>query len=112
MANRVIEWMMSRDTGISSKSIVAVMTGANLDKCPDLDAPHDPADLGRCLRLLEQFPEWKLRMGEMSKAGRRWEIAVACWHEISASMEAEVGIDWSKGRSAPITYELMKERGL
>lgn len=108
---RIGKWLTSRDTGISSEAILAVMTGFDPSD-RNLDAPYDPSDLGRCLRLLEIFPEWKSRIPEMAKAGPRWAIAVSCWGEISRSMEEEVGIDWSKGKSAPRTYRLMKERGL
>ena len=31
--------------------------------------PSDPADLGRCLRLLREIPEWAPRMPEMAKRG-------------------------------------------
>ena len=37
-----------------------------------------------------------------------WEALVERWSEIAKSMDDEVGIDWSKDRSAPRTYELMK----
>jgi len=103
---------LSDDTGISSQSIVAVMTGCDLGKVKNLSAPHDPADLGRCLRLLERFPEWKPRLKLMAGVNERWAKAVECWDEIGVSMADEVGIDWSKGQKAPNTYKLMKARGL
>jgi hypothetical protein len=109
---RIGEWITSDGTGISSCAIVAIMMGADPAKMGRKDAPRDPADLGRCLRLLELIPEWKPRMHEMAKLGGRWPAAVKCWEEISACMDAEVGIDWSKGLSAPKTCDMMRRCGL
>jgi len=33
---------------------------------------------------------------------------VQIWDKAAECMDAEVGIDWSKGRSAPKTYKLMQ----
>lgn len=41
--------------------------------------------------------------------GPIWAALVARWDDLAASMEAEVGIDWTKGKSAPRTYELMRK---
>ena len=53
------DWLLSRDTGISSETILAVMTGSEIER-PGV--PHDTADFGRCHRLLGHFPEWRSRM--------------------------------------------------
>jgi hypothetical protein len=100
----VIRWFSDGDTGMSSKAIATHMTTGDCDG----SYPHDPADLGRCLRLLERFPDWKPRIGEMARYGSVWRAYAEHWDELAASMAAEVGINWSKGRSAPKTYDLMK----
>ncbi len=102
---RALAWVMSDDTGSSSKAICAYMTGSGSKQW---SYPHDPADLGRCLRLLHQIPEWKPRISEMAEHGPGWAGLIACWDDLAATMEDEVGIDWSKGRSAPDTYRLMQ----
>ena len=103
----VIAWFASDDTGMSSEAIAFHMTG--IKSCDTWwCAPSDPADLGRCLRLLERFPEWKARMGEMVIHGGEWIGIIPHWNELANLMTDEVGIDWSKGRSAPITYAAMK----
>lgn len=99
----VFKWLAGRDTGLSSKAIASHMT---CGWCDGTYPPADPADLGRCLRLLERFPEWKARMPEMAKY-KDWKNLIARWDEVAQSMADEVGIDWSKGRSAPKTYDLM-----
>jgi len=107
-AARLISWLTSGDTGVSSKAIAAHMTGGEVDRTWGWGHPHDPDDLGRCLRLLALFPEWAPRIGEMAAHGAGWAGLVARWDEIAASMADEVGIDWSKGKSAPRTYKLMQ----
>lgn len=105
LENRVILWLFSDDTGSSSKSICAHMVG-----CPfETSAPSDVSDLGRCLRLLDAFPEWVPRMPEMAAYGPEWSGLVAVWGDLTQSMKEEVGLSWEKAKKAPLTYQMMKE---
>lgn len=104
---RVCDWIVGPDTGSSSTSIWRHMIGIRYPSSR-ISYPHDPADLGRCLRLLELFPEWKGRISEMDEAGDEWASLSDRWEELASSMSDEVGINWEKARSAPETYELMK----
>jgi hypothetical protein len=102
---KVIKWMTGDDTGLSSQAIAAHMTTGECDG----SYPHDPADLGRCPRLLELFPAWKPRMPEMAAYGEVWAAYVPRWEEMASCMADEVGIDWKKGKRAERTYNLMRE---
>jgi hypothetical protein len=104
---KLATWFAGNDTGVSSCTIAASMAGANMDNVHS-GIPHDPGDLGRCLRLLEIFPEWKSRMPEMANLSKDWAKLMHNWDDIVQCMEGEVGINWSKGREAPKTYDLMK----
>lgn len=106
---KVIEWMHGSDTGASSLSLAAVMSGCDLAKIGVICHPHDPGDLGRCIRLLRRFPAWRSRLQVMACTTAAWEALVARWDELEASMDAEVGFHWEKGRSATKTYRLMRE---
>lgn len=104
---RLGAWLNSRDTGLSSEAIFHFMTLA----VPPEHHPHDPADLGRCLRLLERFPEWKPRMPELAAHDPFWAALLDCWGEIVSSFTQEAGgsipekyASWR----APKTYELMR----
>lgn len=106
---RLAEWLANGDTGASSEAI-ALWLGAKVKRRTwGAETPSDPSDLGRCLRLLEAFPEWKPRMSEMAEAGGNWPTFVEHWDEMAKSMADEVGIDWSKGKKAPRTYALIKK---
>lgn len=103
LTRRVFKWLLGRDTGSSSKAILAHMVcGVSHG-----EYPYDPADLGRCLRMLELFPEWKARIAEMAGYGKVWAVFIDHWDGLSSMMADEVGIDWSKGREAHRTYEFM-----
>lgn len=103
--SKVISWMTGSDTGMSSKAIAAHMTTGECDG----SFPCDPADLGRCLRLLDLFPEWERRMPEMGKYNSTWKRIAGAWPELRNLMTEEVGVDWSKGKRAERTYSAMKD---
>lgn len=103
---KALQWIVGGDTGISSETLWATMMGVKRD-WPSY--PHDPSDIGRCFRLLKLIPSWKKRLGEMRRLGPCWRVLVKHWDELEKMMDEEVGIDWSKGRSAPKTYERMCE---
>lgn len=104
---RIAQWLASGDTGMSSKAIMLWLSAGVKEDRWGAATPGDPADLGRCLRLLERIPEWKERIGEMAGAGGYWPTFVRRWDEMADSMEREVGIHWEKGKKAPLTYKLM-----
>ncbi len=104
---KALGWIVSRDTGLSSVAIWSNMTGVKPED--GWHYPSDPADLGRCLRLLKLIPTWRKRLPEMSRRDPCWRALVKHWDELEKLIANEVGIDWSKGRSAPRTYKRMKE---
>ena len=106
IARRALLWLAGGDSGMSSKAICYHMLGIKSDGS---FLPLDPSDLGRCLRLLELFPEWKPRMGEMARYSAQWAALVERWDELAEMMADEVGIDWSKGKGAQRTYAAMKD---
>jgi hypothetical protein len=88
VVERAFEWLLySRDTGRSSEAICAYMVGGvgNTSSAHPLDA----ADLGRCLRLLNQFPEWKARMWEMGDLTEEWSELVRHWDELATLYRQE-----------------------
>jgi hypothetical protein len=98
------QWLHSTDTGISSRAIFSVMTGTKermLDRW-GFGYPLDPDDFGRCYRLLNLFPEWKPRMGEMAPISSEWRRLVENWSELNDLFEEE-----SPSKSCPKLYARM-----
>lgn len=106
----VLDWLADDDTGLSSQTIALWITGRRKIKGWGAHTPSDPADLGRCLRLIDRIPVLRERLGEMAECSEEWRHMLIYWDEIEQSMRDEVGADWSKARSAPKTYDLMKTR--
>ena len=104
---RAVAWIRDGRVGMSSRAIHDHMLG--LKAKDGYSYPHDPDDLNRCLLLLDLIPEWKSRMPEMAQHSAAWAGLVGRWEEIVATFLEEVGLNWSKGKSAPRTYALMKQ---
>jgi hypothetical protein len=83
------EWLTCGDTGLSSITIWSVMTGRKPPRFRP-SVPIDPADFGRCHRLLQRFPEWRVRLGEVGAAYPEWAGLVRCWDELTALYEQEL----------------------
>lgn len=60
----IIDWATGDDTGVSSKALCRFMLGLTLRG--NYHHPHDQADRGRCMRLLNRVPEWWDRLDEMA----------------------------------------------
>jgi len=110
-------WLLSDDTGISSKVIFRAMSGLEPgDKC----TPSDPSDFGRCYRLLKKIPEWEARVKELGdlldyspivngeKRSNLWKVFSENYEELCRMYEQEcVGDYWS----APELHKKMKKLG-
>lgn len=106
--HKAMTWLAGGDTGLSSESIMYAAFGVMPKH--GYRPPSDPADLGRCLRLLRQFPEWPAERWQkpLAKSSFVWRAMINHWEDLKSSMENEVGLDWEKGDKAPKTYDLMK----
>lgn len=77
-----LDWMMSGETGVSSKTIMHVMEGCKPPRF-GADVPHDWADFGRCHRLLEAFPSYRERLHEMAFHYPMWGPLVREWGRLT-----------------------------
>lgn len=84
---QLLEWIAGPDTGISSKTIFAALTGITWTERFSPDIPHDPDDFGRCYRLLLIFPEWRFRLAEVAMRFPVWGPMIAIWDELTAMWE-------------------------
>jgi len=105
--NNIIEWLNGEDTGMSSRFMVAVLTGTKW--VDDFDAqphPHDVSDFGRCYRMLNAIPQFKNDLDKLKPYGDVWPKLIDNWDEMTRLYER----DRSIGR-CPELYKLMKELG-
>lgn len=68
-----LQWIVSNDTGVSSKTIWSVIMGVEPDYA---DVPADEADYGRCIRLLQLIPQWQSRLNEVVDKYPEWKEAI------------------------------------
>ena len=99
------EWILGSDTGVSSKTIWAVMVGVIIKETQcgsenGYDIPHDPDDFGRCYRLLKLFPEWKKRLKEIAKFLPKWRPMIREWRKMTVLYEED---------KLKTLYDLMQE---
>lgn len=107
---KVIQWLAGDDTGISSEALA--FTFLSVKRIPYLNPPADPADLGRCLRLIRKVPAVREMVDVLGNKHRGWRKAACVWDQLAKCMKAEVGIDWRKGDVATTTWAAMKKAGL
>jgi hypothetical protein len=102
-------WLRGPDTGISSLTIFSVLSKHHKDEAMGrLDGwppqrPLDPADFGRCHRLLNAIPAWRGRLPEVAEAYPKWGPLVRDWDKLEALYLEE----FPSGR-APKCYEAMQ----
>ncbi len=106
----VLDWLNTGEVGISSKCMAMWLAfGKRTERQPFGNYPHDPDDMDRCLKLLARVPALRERLPKMAELNKTWAALVARWSEIEAMQMDEIGLNWTKARSAPKTYALMKE---
>lgn len=79
-ALKAMAWMADGQTGVSSQAIAFKMCGIPLRDFNT--APRDAGDFSRCHKLLERYPEWRLRLNEMTALGRDWAALVPVWNKL------------------------------
>lgn len=102
---KFLEWLLFSDnTGVSSKTIGStIILGKPYEK-PGY--PYDPADLRRCVELLDAIPELRDHMGKVAKLNPVWSVMVKNWAALESSLRNEMKN--ADGR-APITYAAMQQ---
>lgn len=97
----LVDWLNSRDTGTSSKTLYAAHTGTFMEI---YDVPYDPSDFGRCYRLIKSFPEVRDSVCKTTRLCPRWEPFVKNWDRFTTIYER----DLPTGRSDELWDEMKK----
>ena len=101
----LVTWLARNRRGLSSEAIATHLTGVTIGSGDEKHYPHDPGDLGRCIRLLDAVPSFRPRMSEMATAGREWAALAAQWGQLETSYRCELN---GGNGMAPKTYALMR----
>lgn len=102
-----LEWITSDDTGLSSKTLWAVMVGS-VPATPR--APQDGDDFSRCYRLLARIPAWRERLSEVAERYPEWVGLVREWADLEALYVAQRGRDLYE-RMRPLIDEGLEAAG-
>lgn len=103
-AQTLSEWAASWDTGISSRTIFHTFMGYGGPQFAP-DVPYDPADFGRCYRLLKIAPpEWRANLAKVAARYPAWGPLVDRWDDLERLFEEELPTG-----KAPRLYALMRE---
>ncbi len=109
MITTIAEWLAVGERGLSSGAIALTALGV---RPTGLRAmwPNDPADLRRCLLLLEEVPETREKgLLVLAKWCPRWAALVRVWDRLSETLRSETGESLPARGSAPRTYALMRK---
>lgn len=112
--SRINKWLASGERGISSNTMLEVITGISatsgaFGRCE----PCDPDDFKRCWKLLNAVPELREEFPILANESDVWKALVDNWDELAAMMP-KVLEEWKGERPYPTAsrmYDRMKELG-
>ena len=109
MITSMTMWLAVGERGLSSEAIALTTLGLEPTGFR-ASWPLDPADLRRCLLLLEAVPETREKgLLVLAKRCPRWAALVEVWDRLSETLRSEIGESLPQRGTAPKTYTLMKE---
>ena len=109
MITSITMWLAVGERGLSSEAIALTTLGLQPTGWR-ASWPLDPADLRRCLLLLEAVPETRENgLLVLAKRCPRWAALVKVWDRLSETLRSETGENLPPRGSAPRTYALMQE---
>lgn len=82
----ITAWLESDDVGMSSKFMASVLTGKFK---AEFAIPHDPDDLGRCIRMVKAMPELEGLIHLMCDHGVMWKAVANNWERWNEMYQAE-----------------------
>ena len=109
MITNITMWLAIGERGLSSEAIALTTLGLRPTGWR-ASSPLDPADLRRCLLLLEAVPETRENgLLVLAKRCPRWAALVKVWDRLAETLRSETGENLPPRGSAPRTYALMQE---
>lgn len=87
---KIGEWLLSRDTGLSSIFMASVALGADASEIINPNYPHDAGDFGRCYRLVEQVPEIAQDFQRIADSSKEWGVIISRWPDLASQYEEDL----------------------
>ncbi len=100
---KYVQWLLSDDTGVSSETMLCAHIGVKRRRN---DAPYDPADFGRCYRLLKKFPEIRDSFSKIGRRVKAFKGILKEWDRLVVIYER----DLESGKSAELYAEIKRLR--
>jgi hypothetical protein len=105
------DWLRSGDCGVSSRTIYGLLGDDRAGWAAQLDAPYDPADFGRCYRLVRRFG-WRGRLHEVAARCPAWRPFVERWDDLCRQFEEEGrpdAVGFPTVERLPVLYEMIRQ---
>lgn len=107
LAMKVLEWQSKGGVGVSSATMASIALGMKKSFYHShFGAPSDPADLMRCMKLVDEIPEIRSHFKVIGDRVPAFKPILDHWDELIATLKAEIS---RPDRRAPKTYVRMKE---
>ncbi|EGQ5294863.1 hypothetical protein I4B40_002069 [Enterobacter cloacae] len=107
LAMKVLNWQTKGNVGVSSATMASIALGLNKSFYHErFGEPLDPADLRRCMLLVEEIPEIRDSFPLIAKKVKRFAPILREWDSLTALLKLELK---RPDKRAPKTYEWMKE---
>lgn len=103
-AKKIGEWLMSDDTGLSSKYLAGILLAADSEVVDRINYPHDPSDFGRCLRLVRLL-DCRDEIEVMSYVSFEWDAVVRNWDRWAELYDQAERTD---GKSTELYWEMVE----
>ena len=101
----LLSWLLGRETGRSSLTIVAYYYGLTYDFVQDIPFPRDPSDLKRCINVLTIEPRLRAAFPRLAQTSLPWKRLIDRWDELVETLQEEA----IRGDTAPRTYAMMQQ---
>lgn len=107
LAMKVLEWQSKGGAGVSSATMASIALGMKKNFYHShFGAPSDPADLMRCMNLVDEIPEIRNHFKTIGTRVSAFKPILDNWDELIGILKAEIS---RPDRRAPKTYVRMKE---
>lgn len=107
LAMKVLEWQSKGHVGVSSATMASIALGMKKNFYHShFGAPSDPADLNRCMKLVDELPEIRGHFNSIGEMVPEFKPLLDHWDEITGLLREELS---NPDKRAPKTYKRMKE---